>query len=78
MFNIFEILYLITEISILFDEICCAPVAKLFIGSKMIFFISDPEVMQAVLTGTNFTERPFWFSFFRLPYGIITSKCELK
>lgn len=66
----------ILDVQKMLNRICFAKITKLFVGPKVVFFISDPDTMQAILSSRNFTDRPFPFKFFRLPFGIVTATCK--
>lgn len=51
-------------------------IRKIFFGPRILFMVSDPDIMKTVLAGNNFTERPHTFDMFRAPYGLIPAKCK--
>lgn len=40
----------------------------------MVILVSEPEALQQILTSNVFNERPDWFRFFRLKYGLINAR----
>lgn len=68
----------VSDWRIFFNVMCKERISKYFAGPMMFLLVSDPDVMKAVLSTDNFTERPFIFDFFRCPNGLMTAKCKIE
>lgn len=76
-----EGLHLFRVISPDFNVICGivskSKINKLFLGPKLIFFISDPDASRSILSGNVCTDRPEPVQMLRYKYGILAAKCKL-
>lgn len=56
----------------MFTEIQFALVVKMFYGPNLLFFISDPYVLQEIYNGHTWMERPYMFDYFGAKNGLIS------
>lgn len=68
----------VTDFENIVNSVCIAPICKITVGGKLILAIQDPVYVQRILTGKEFLEKPFYFDFFNLKYGLFSAKCEKK
>lgn len=66
----------ITDIEALSEEVCTAPIAKLFLGPRLLLLISDAEAFEVILNEKSCLERPYIFEFIHMDYGLTASKCK--
>lgn len=66
----------ITDIVSLSEEVCTAPIAKLFLGPRLLLVISSPEAFEVILNQRSCLERPYLFEFIHMDYGLTASKCK--
>lgn len=66
----------ITDIVTLSEEVCTAPITKLFLGPRLMLVISDAEAFEVILNERSCLERPYIFEFIHMDYGLTASKCK--
>ena len=54
------------------------PLTRFFLGPRVMVGTTEPEIAQQVLTDPVWMDKPFIYEFFELPFGLLTSKCELN
>lgn len=69
--------YKMTEFKRYMDEMITAPVCKIFAGSVMAIFVSDPEILYEIANSKAFAERPFVMRYFPWPMGLLTAERKL-
>lgn len=66
----------IKELNIIFEKLQVAPISKLLVTFKLVLFVSDPVVLQEILSSVSFCDRPYQNNFFRAKYGLTITGCE--
>jgi hypothetical protein len=52
-------------------------ICKVWVSTFIIVIIDDPDLVRDCLTSNNFSEKPFFYKFFRTPFGLLNSPCKL-
>ncbi|XP_053691064.1 cytochrome P450 4C1-like [Sabethes cyaneus] len=53
------------------------PLFRFWLGSKMIFGTSDPDVTQQIMSDPVWLDKPFLYEFFDMSYGLFGAKHQL-
>uniref|UniRef100_A0A336LPP6 CSON015599 protein n=1 Tax=Culicoides sonorensis TaxID=179676 RepID=A0A336LPP6_CULSO len=67
----------VTDFSQILDSVCVAPIFKITFAGNLILGVSDPSTVQRILSGKEFLEKPYYFEFFKMKYGLISAKYTL-
>jgi hypothetical protein len=51
-------------------------ILKTWTGPELCVVINSPDLMQEVLTVTNFLQKPKFYEFSRIDLGLLSSKCK--
>lgn len=57
-----------------FTKINSTPV-KLYLGSKLIVMVDNPEDMKIILSSQHCVDKPFVYDFFPYRAGVFTTRC---
>lgn len=52
------------------------PLSRFYLGPRVMVGTTEPDIAQQILTDPVWMDKPFIYEFFKLPYGLLTSKCE--
>lgn len=58
-------------------QVCPNPLNKGTYAGIYAFTTYDPDITRQILMSANFIDRPYFFKFGELPYGLLTSNCEI-
>jgi hypothetical protein len=53
-------------------------ILKIWTGPELCVVIDSPDLMQEVMTVTNFLQKPKFYEFSRIDLGLLSSKCTVK
>lgn len=66
----------VSDFENILNSLCVAPICKITFGGSLILCVAEPAQLQRILSGREFLEKPFYFEFFKLKYGLFTAKCK--
>jgi hypothetical protein len=53
-------------------------ILKTWTGPELCVVINSPDLMQEVLTVTNYLQKPKFYEFSRIDLGLLSSKCTVN
>lgn len=66
----------VSDFENILNSMCVAPISKITFGGSLILIVGAPAQAQRILSGKEFLEKPFYFDFFKLKYGLFSAKCK--
>ncbi|KAL1397234.1 hypothetical protein pipiens_009910 [Culex pipiens pipiens] len=53
------------------------PLSRFYLGPRVMVGTTEPDIAQQILTDPVWMDKPFIYEFFKLPYGLLTSKYDI-